>query len=94
MRQSKKGEWRTNVSKGGRARQIEVDPKLKKMALKSAQVLGLDLCAVDFIETEKGFVVVEVNFTPGGIIKIFGNKIIKKFVRALHAKGSEAKHVW
>ena len=93
-RQSKKGEWRANVSRGGRARQIEVDPKLKKIALKSAQVLGLDVCAVDFIETEEGHRVVEVNFTPGAIIKTFGNKVVKKFVRALHVKGTEAKNVW
>lgn len=90
-RKSKSGEWRANISKGGVAQVIPIEPELKRMALKSAQVLGLDICAVDFIETERGHVVVEVNFTPGGIIKLFGDKIVQKFVRALYLKGQEAK---
>ena len=90
-RQGRPGEWRANISRGGHAQIVETDQKLRNMALKSAQMLGLDICAVDFIETEQGPKVIEINFTPGPIIKFFGSRLVKHLVRALYDNAVQHK---
>ena len=55
------GEFRSNIELGGVGKQIELSPKYQEVAEKVAQVLGLDYCGVDLLETEQGPVVCEVN---------------------------------
>ncbi len=90
-RRGAKGEWRANVSTGGTAEFIELDENIKKMALSAAELLGADICAVDFLITPEGTYLVEINFTPGMIKAFFGNKIAKKVVKFLYEKALERK---
>tara|TARA_Y100000310_G_C20693389_1_gene823829 strand:- start:397 stop:1275 length:879 start_codon:yes stop_codon:yes gene_type:complete len=88
-RKGEEGEWRANVSKGGAAEKVELDDDVKEMALRAAELLGADLCSVDFLMTKEGPMLVEINFTPGMIEKYFGNKIAKSIINFLYKKGKE-----
>ena len=55
------GEWRTNVSLGGRKEHAEAPPAAAMLALAAARALGCDLVAVDLLPVDGGFVVLELN---------------------------------
>src|SRR5205814_4316984 len=55
------GEWRTNVSLGGRSEPAEPPPLACKLAIAAAGAIGADLVGVDLLPTRSGFVVAELN---------------------------------
>jgi RimK family alpha-L-glutamate ligase len=55
------GEWRTNVSLGGRSEPAEPTPLACTLALSAAAAIGADLVGVDLLPTENGFLVSELN---------------------------------
>ncbi|MFT4309050.1 MAG: ATP-grasp domain-containing protein [Candidatus Woesearchaeota archaeon] len=77
-------EWRANVSTGGKAEIVELPDDIKQMALSCSQLLGLSICAIDFIETSDGTRFIEANFTPGIMPKYFGGELARKML--LHIK--------
>lgn len=83
-RKGGEGEWRANVSRGGSATIIELPEKYEKLVLDSTRILGMDFGAVDILETRKGPVVVEANFSPGFIIKFFGDKFVNHAIREVY----------
>ena len=85
-RTSRKGEWRANVSKGGSAELINPTPEMLNLAKKSAKILGTDICAVDLMDNNKKWVVIEVNFMPGPFKKYLGTTIIQEWVRLISNK--------
>lgn len=61
-RVSKKGEWRTNTSLGGKALPCPVTEELRELCLKAAEAVGGGILGIDLMEDrEKGLVVHEVN---------------------------------
>jgi ribosomal protein S6--L-glutamate ligase len=44
---------------------MELDARMRNIALKCGEVLGLQLYGVDFVRTERGLYVVDVNYFPG-----------------------------
>jgi len=65
-RRAPEGQWRTNVSLGGAARQIELPALWEQMALHAAAVVGADYAGVDLLPSADGSVfVLEVNGIPG-----------------------------
>ncbi|MBI3909553.1 MAG: RimK family alpha-L-glutamate ligase [Armatimonadetes bacterium] len=64
-REAAPGEWRANVSQGGRCVPCEPSRELVSLAIEAARVVGLDYAGVDLIEGPHGYLVVEVNGSPG-----------------------------
>jgi ribosomal protein S6--L-glutamate ligase len=64
-RSGKMGEFRANLHRGGKAEAVEISQDERKTALRSAEVLGLNVCGVDLLRSNRGPVVVEVNSSPG-----------------------------
>ena len=62
-RYSTPGEWRTNVARGGRAEACPITPDLEELCVKAAEAVGGGAFGVDVMETPKGPVVSEVNYT-------------------------------
>jgi ribosomal protein S6--L-glutamate ligase len=66
-RQAPHGEWRTNVSLGGKAEPCRPDAQTCQLALRAAQAIGAEMAGVDLMEDQDGgrMVVLEVNAVPG-----------------------------
>lgn len=73
-RQAVAGEFRSNIHRGARAKNIRLPAEYRKTALSAARVLGLRMAGVDMIESTDGPMVLEVNSSPGleGIEKSTG----------------------
>lgn len=59
------GEFRSNLHRGGTAKVVKLRPDERKLAVKAAQVMGLDVAGVDIIRSNHGPLVLEVNSSPG-----------------------------
>lgn len=73
-RSGKKGEFRSNLHRGGRAVAAEINEEERRTAIRCAQIIGLNVCGVDMLRSHRGPVVMEVNSSPGleGIEKATG----------------------
>lgn len=58
-------EFRSNVHLGGQASLVELTPDLVEIAEKASDSLGLQIAGVDIIQGAHGYLVVEVNSSPG-----------------------------
>jgi ribosomal protein S6--L-glutamate ligase len=65
IRQGKEGEFRSNLHRGGTAKLVKISPEERKTAVRSAQVMGLNVAGVDLLRSSRGPVVMEVNSSPG-----------------------------
>lgn len=81
-RQGAPGEFRSNLHRGGTAERIRLTPLEEKTAIKAAKTMGLDVCGVDMVESERGPLVLEVNSSPGleGIEEASGLDIAGKII--------------
>ncbi len=82
-RQAKKGEFRSNLHRGGTAEIIELSEEEENAALKAARVMGLGICGVDMLQSSHGPLIMEVNSSPGleGIEAATGKDIAKSIIR-------------
>jgi len=55
------GEWRTNVSLGGRSEPVAPPPLARTLALAAASAVRGDLVGVDLLPTHTGYVISEIN---------------------------------
>jgi ribosomal protein S6--L-glutamate ligase len=81
-RQGKKGEFRSNLHRGGTASIIELTEEERNTALKAARVLGLGIAGVDMLQSKHGPLVIEVNLSPGleGIEGATGKDIAREII--------------
>ncbi len=64
-RQARRGEFRSNIHRGGSGRPVELPAAWAKAAVKAARAVGLEVCGVDMLETGAGPLVMELNSSPG-----------------------------
>ena len=70
-RQSLDDDFRSNLHKGGEGTVIKLTPEERKMCVKAAKAMGLNVAGVDFMRSSRGPLILEVNASPGfGIEKI------------------------
>lgn len=83
-----KGEFRANIHQGGTARVVKITQEEKKLAIKAAKVLGLDVAGVDLIRSNKGPLLLEVNSSPGleGIERATGKDIAGMMIAAIEKR--------
>lgn len=58
-------DWKTNIYAGAKAEPLEVSKELENLAIKSAQVTKTAIAGVDIVESDRGYLVLEVNSIPG-----------------------------
>jgi ribosomal protein S6--L-glutamate ligase len=89
-RKGAKGDFRSNLHRGGTANMIELTPLEKSTALKAARSMGLNVAGVDMLRSSHGPTVIEVNSSPGleGIEKATGVDVADTIIRFVerHAK--------
>ena len=64
-RQAPKGEFRSNLHRGGTASLIKITPEERSTAVRAARIMGLNVAGVDLLRSNHGPVVMEVNSSPG-----------------------------
>jgi ribosomal protein S6--L-glutamate ligase len=64
-RKAAKGEFRSNIHRGGEGTAIELPEAYKDVAIRAARVVGLEVAGVDLLEAKGGPKVMEVNSSPG-----------------------------
>ncbi|MFV0298107.1 MAG: 30S ribosomal protein S6--L-glutamate ligase [Hyphomicrobiaceae bacterium] len=62
---SSRGDFRSNLHRGGKAEAVQLTEEERMTAVKSAEVLGLNVAGVDMLRSKRGTLVLEVNASPG-----------------------------
>jgi ribosomal protein S6--L-glutamate ligase len=75
-RQSLDDDFRSNLHQGGEGKPIKLTDEERKTAQKAAKAMGLAVCGVDMMRSNRGPLVLEVNSSPGfGIEKVTGHNV-------------------
>ncbi len=65
QRQAKPGEFRSNLHRGASSFVVELTEEEEIVAINAARVMGLSVCGVDMLRSNKGPLILEVNASPG-----------------------------
>jgi len=93
-RQSLDDDFRSNLHKGGEGTPIKLTEEERKMAVKAAKAMGLNVAGVDMMRSERGPLVLEVNASPGfGVEKVTGRDVASAIIEyvEMNAKRSNKK---
>jgi ribosomal protein S6--L-glutamate ligase len=76
-RKARKGEFRSNIHRGGEGKPIRLSDDFAQTAVRAAKVVGLEVAGVDLLEGKDGPLVMELNSSPGfeGLEKATGKDI-------------------
>jgi ribosomal protein S6--L-glutamate ligase len=65
-RRAQKGEFRSNLHRGGEAQAlVSLDPRYARAAVDACKVMALEVAGVDMLETRAGPRILEINSSPG-----------------------------
>jgi ribosomal protein S6--L-glutamate ligase len=87
-RRAAEGEYRANLHQGGTARSVKLEPEERRMAVKAARALGLDVAGVDILRSHRGPLLLEVNSSAGleGIEAATGKDLAGKMIGEVERK--------
>ena len=64
-RQSKEGDFRSNLHRGGSSVKINLTDEEENIALRAARAMKLGVCGIDILQSSRGPLVLEINSSPG-----------------------------
>lgn len=81
-RQSKEGDFRSNLHRGGSSVKINLTDEEENIALRAARAMKLGVCGIDILQSSRGPLVLEINSSPGleGIEKTTDVDISEKII--------------
>jgi ribosomal protein S6--L-glutamate ligase len=93
-RTAAKGDFRSNLHRGGSALPVSLDQTSKQLATRAAQAHGLGVAGVDIIYSARGPLLLEVNSSPGleGIEATTKVDIAGEIVRYLEREEKKMRH--
>jgi len=65
VRQAKKGEFRSNLHRGGAGVRVDINRRYYNAAVAAVKVMGLEVAGVDMLEGKDGPKILEINSSPG-----------------------------
>ena len=75
-RQSLDDDFRSNLHKGGEGTKVKLTEEERKMVIKAARAMGLNVAGVDMMRSARGPLILEVNASPGfGIEAVTGRDV-------------------
>ena len=92
-RNAQNGEFRSNLHRGALSKKVKITKEEKELALRAAELMGLEVAGVDILRSHAGPLILEVNASPGleGIegttgIDIAGHiiKFVESHARPVH----------
>ena len=92
-RQARKGEFRSNLHRGGSAKAVQLNDEERETAIRAAKVMGLNVAGVDLLRSRRGPLVLEVNSSPGleGIEGATGLDVAGRIIEYIDARARRAK---
>ena len=84
-------EFRSNLHRGGAAIPIELTDEERKMAVRAAHIIGLNVAGIDLIRSNRGPLIMEVNASPGieGIEKSTGIDVAGEIIKFIEENMEE-----
>jgi ribosomal protein S6--L-glutamate ligase len=64
-RQARGDDFRSNLHRGGTAELVKITAEERDTAVRAAKIIGLNVCGVDLLRSNRGPLVIEVNSSPG-----------------------------
>ncbi len=82
-RSAQNGEFRSNLHRGASSHKIRITSEEEEIALRAAQLMGLEVAGVDILRSNAGPLILEVNASPGleGIEGTTGVDIASQIIR-------------
>lgn len=65
QRRARRGEFRSNLHRGGEATPVELPIEIADLAVRAARAVGLEVAGVDLITSSGGPMLIELNSSPG-----------------------------
>lgn len=91
-RQALDDDFRSNIHQGGEGSEIKLTDEERKTAQKAAKAMGLPICGVDIMRSNKGPLVLEVNSSPGfAIEKVTGRNVAEKIVEYVEQNAKKSR---
>ncbi len=93
-RQSLDDDFRSNLHQGGGGQPVKLTDEERKTAQKAARSMGLSICGVDMMRSNKGPLILEVNASPGfAIEEVTGRDVASKIIDYVeqNAKGKQKR---
>lgn len=86
-RQSIGDDFRSNLHQGGEGVVFKMTPDQRRIAINAAKAMGLQVCGVDILLSNRGPLVIEVNATPGigGIEAVTGRNVSERIIEYVEA---------
>lgn len=83
-----KGDFRSNIHRGGTGMAIKLSKKEEKIVIRASQYLSLPVCGVDLIRSKRGSLLIEVNSTPGlqGIEAFTKINVAEEIIKSIEKK--------
>jgi ribosomal protein S6--L-glutamate ligase len=92
-RKAVQGEKRANIHAGGKGEAVVLDAATRKIVVQAAESVGMDIGAIDLLESSRGPMVLEVNLSPGlqGITKATKKDVADEIAKFLYKKTKDFK---
>lgn len=94
-RRSLDDDFRSNIHQGGEGSSIKLTDEEKKDVLKASKAMGLSVCGVDLLRSDRGPLILEVNSSPGleGIEKATSRNVADRIIEyiEINAKRNNKK---
>lgn len=91
-RQSLDDDFRSNLHQGGEGVSVKLTDDERKTALKAAKAMGLSVCGVDIMQSDRGPLVLEVNSSPGfGIERVTGRNVAAPIIEYVEQNAKRSR---
>ena len=93
QRTAAEGEFRANLHQGGASAPVELSAAEREMATRAARFLGLSICGVDLLRSDRGPLLLEVNASPGleGIERSSGVDVAAQILASVEARWARVR---
>jgi ribosomal protein S6--L-glutamate ligase len=90
-RQSLDEDFRSNIHQGGIGKAAKLTDEERRTAIRAAKAMGLPICGVDMMRSERGPLVLEVNSSPGlgGVEKTTGRNVAGKIIEYIEQNAKQ-----
>jgi ribosomal protein S6--L-glutamate ligase len=91
-RQSLDDDFRSNLHLGGQGTPIKLTDEERKLAVKAAKAMGLTICGVDLMRSERGPLILEINSSPGfGIEQVTDRNVAEKIIEYVELNAKQRR---